>query len=166
MEYLHAPWRIQYIRQAVKDEAEGCFLCESPAAGDDEKTLILYRGLFNFVVMNNYPYNSGHLMIAPCRHLAQLSLLSEEERHEHIDLVSRCTDILRDVFHPDGFNIGLNLGRVAGAGVDKHLHTHIVPRWNGDTNFMPVLADTKVINQAVEETYKQLKPSFEKMRRQ
>jgi ATP adenylyltransferase len=160
MEHLWAPWRIQYIRLAQKGGADECFLCDCPAAGDDEKNLILYRGAYNFVVMNNYPYNAGHLMIAPCRHLAQLSLLRDEERHEHIDLVSRCTDILREIFHPDGFNIGLNLGRVAGAGVDKHLHTHIVPRWNGDTNFMPVLAGTKVINQAVEDTYTQLRPSF------
>jgi ATP adenylyltransferase len=160
MEYLEAPWRIEYIKKAIKNEEPGCIMCLKPAAGDDAKNLVLYRGKHNFVMMNMYPYNGGHLMVAPLRHIAQMSLLTPEERHEHIDLVSQCIEILRQVFKPEGFNCGLNLGRIAGAGVDQHLHTHIVPRWAGDTNFMPVLADTRVINEALVDTYTRLKPYF------
>ena len=162
MEYLWAPWRMAYIKQALNKE-RGCILCEKPGQSSDEANLILYRGNFNFVVMNAFPYNSGHLMIAPFAHLAQLSLLDDAARHEHIDLVARCADILKSIMKPAGFNIGLNLGRIAGAGVDQHMHTHIVPRWEGDTNFMPVLADTKVVNEAIADTYHLLKPEFEKI---
>jgi ATP adenylyltransferase len=159
MEYLLAPWRIEYIKQAGKKD-EGCILCDKPAAGRDKEDLILFRGRFNFVIMNAYPYNAGHLMVAPFSHLARLSLLEPKERHEHIDLISRCADILQEAMKPAGFNTGMNLGRTAGAGVDRHLHSHIVPRWEGDTNFMPVLADTRVVNQALAETYDLLKPFF------
>jgi len=160
MEYLWAPWRIEYIKQATSHKEEGCILCDYPARHDDEKSLILYRGKLDFVIMNRYPYNAGHIMIAPLRHCGTLDGLTDVERDEHFLIVSRCVAILRETFHCDGFNVGLNLGRVAGAGVDQHIHTHIVPRWSGDTNFMPVLADTKVINEAVEETYKMLRPRF------
>ena len=160
MNYLWAPWRIEYIKQAQGKEGGGCILCEKPAAGNDTENFILFRGKFNFVIMNAFPYNSGHLMVAPFAHKARLSLLEPAERHEHIDLLSRCADVLREAMKPAGFNAGLNLGRTAGAGVDQHLHTHLVPRWDGDTNFMPVLADTKVVNQALAETYEFLKPYF------
>ena len=110
--------------------------------------------------MNTYPYNTAHLMVAPYRHVANLDELTDSERGEHFEIVSRCVRVLRRVFSPDGFNIGMNLGRVAGAGIDKHIHTHIVPRWAGDTNFMPVIADTKVVNEALEETYQKLKGEF------
>ena len=159
MEHLWAPWRMAYIEQA-RDQTGGCILCDKPEEMQDEATLVLFRGRFNFVIMNAFPYNSGHLMIAPFAHTARLALLEAEARHEHIDLTSRCADILKDVLRPAGFNIGLNLGRIAGAGVDQHLHTHIVPRWEGDTNFMPVLADIRVVNQALTDTYKSLKPYF------
>jgi len=161
MEYLWAPWRMEYIKQAQGKEEDGCILCLKPARGDDEANLILYRGRHNFVIMNAFPYNSGHLMVAPAAHVAQMSLLTPEARHEHIDLLSRCVDILKEALKPAGYNIGLNLGRVAGAGIDQHIHTHIVPRWDGDTNFMPVLAETKVVNQAIAETYAHLKPYFD-----
>jgi len=157
MDYLWAPWRIEYIKHA-KDE--GCILCDKPAAGDDAANLILYHGAHNFIILNAYPYNPGHLMVAPDRHVATLDGLSDVERNELFELVSRSVVILRKVFCCDGFNIGLNLGKIAGAGVDKHIHTHIVPRWAGDTNFMPVIADTRVINEAVAETYARLKPVF------
>ncbi len=160
MEYLEAPWRIEYIRKAIGKEGNGCIMCLKHAAGDDASRLVLYRGRYNFVMMNMYPYNGGHLMVAPLRHIARMSLLAPEERHEHIDLVSQCVEILQQEFKPEGFNCGLNLGRIAGAGVDQHLHTHIVPRWAGDTNFMPVLADTRVINEALADTYSRLKPYF------
>lgn len=157
MEHLWAPWRIQYI-QKVKEE--GCILCQKAAENNDEPNYILYRGGKNFIIMNTYPYNTAHLMVAPYRHIANLDELTDEERGEHFEIVSRCVLVLRQVFSPDGFNIGMNLGRVAGAGIDKHIHTHVVPRWVGDTNFMPVTADTKVVNEALTETYQKLKGKF------
>ncbi len=157
MKQIWAPWRIEYIQM---EKPEGCILCEKPGQNSDATNYILYRGDKNFVIMNSYPYNSGHLMIAPYRHIANLEELTDEELHEHIEIVSRSVKVLRQVFNPDGFNIGMNVGRIAGAGIDKHIHTHIVPRWEGDTNFMPVLSDTKVINEALAETYKKLKGKF------
>jgi ATP adenylyltransferase len=151
---------MEYIKQAAGHKEAGCILCDHPARKDDEKNLILYHVKYNYVIMNRYPYNAGHLMVAPERHCGTLDGLTDLERNEHFEMVCRCVSILRETFHCDGFNVGLNLGRVAGAGVDQHIHTHIVPRWNGDTNFMPILADTKVINEAIEETYKMLKPRF------
>jgi ATP adenylyltransferase len=160
MDYLWAPWRIQYIKQAVKNEDAGCILCDHPAKKDDQKNLILYHGKLNYVMMNRYPYNAGHLMVAPERHVNSPELLTDAERNEHFKIVSQCVAVLKEAFHCDGFNVGINLGRVAGAGIDQHMHTHVVPRWNGDTNFMPILGDTKVINEALEETYAMLKPKF------
>ena len=157
MRQIWAPWRIEYIQM---EKPEGCILCEKPRQNSDATNYILYRGDKNFVIMNSYPYNSGHLMIAPYRHIANLEELTDEELHEHIEIVSRSIKVLRQVFKPDGFNIGMNVGRIAGAGIDKHIHTHIVPRWEGDTNFMPVLSDTKVINEALAETYQKLQGKF------
>lgn len=157
MEHLWAPWRMQYIKIAKE---EGCILCLKPQENSDAANYILHRGRHNFVIMNCYPYNSGHLMIAPSRHVANLEDLTDEELCEHYKLVQRSIAILKDVFKPEGFNIGMNLGRIAGAGVDKHIHTHIVPRWEGDTNFMPVIADTDVVNEALAETYERLAGKF------
>jgi ATP adenylyltransferase len=111
-------------------------------------------------MLNAYPYNSGHLMVAPYRHVADLEKLTTDELHEHHEILSRSVAVLKQVFQPAGFNIGMNLGRVAGAGIDKHLHSHVVPRWAGDTNFMPVIGDTRVINEALAETYKALAGKF------
>ncbi len=157
MKQLWAPWRIEYIRM---EKPKGCILCDKPKQKDDAANYILYRGDKNFIIMNSYPYNSGHLMIVPYNHTANLEELTSEERQEHFEIVSRSVKILKQAFNPDGFNIGINLGRVAGAGIDDHIHTHIVPRWQIDTNFMPVIADSKVINEALAETYKKLKGKF------
>ena len=157
MEQLWAPWRIEYIKKADK---VGCIFCQKPAEESDASNYILFRGLKNFIIMNSYPYNPGHLMIAPYRHVASLDELTKEELVEHHEIVRCSVTVLTKVFKPDGFNIGMNLGRVAGAGVDKHIHSHIVPRWNGDTNFMPLIAETKVINEALEETYQKLADKF------
>ena len=157
MKQLWAPWRIQYIQMA---KADGCILCDKPKENNDVPNYILHRGNSNFVIMNSYPYNAGHLMIAPYRHLSRLDELTDAELHEHYEIVRQCVTVIREVFHPDAFNIGMNMGRVAGAGIDDHIHSHIVPRWNGDTNFMPILADIKVINEALSETYQKLKPKF------
>jgi ATP adenylyltransferase len=157
MERIWAPWRIQYIQM---EKPAGCILCEKPKENNDVQNYILHRGDKNFIILNSYPYNPGHLMAAPYRHIANLEELTEEERHEHFEIVSRCLRALRQVFNPDGFNIGINLGRAAGAGIEDHFHTHIVPRWLGDTNFMPVLAEAKVLPEALADTYQKLKDKF------
>lgn len=160
MEYIWAPWRIEYIKQARDEEKEGCILCNKPAEKDDAVNFILHRGQYCFIIMNIYPYNSGHLMVAPYRHVANLEDMGDAERNEQFELVSRSVAVLKQIFKAEGFNIGMNLGRIAGAGVDKHIHTHIVPRWAGDTNFMPVVGDTKVVNEALKDTYKNLVGKF------
>ena len=157
MERMWAPWRMQFIRMK---KPEGCFLCENPGQNDDARNYILYRGSKNFVILNGYPYNPGHLMVAPYRHVSSLESLAEEERNEHFEIVNRCVRVLREEIDPEGFNIGMNLGKVSGAGVADHIHTHIVPRWQGDTNFIPVLTDVKVIPEALAETYERLKGKF------
>jgi len=157
MEHIWAPWRIQYI---LMEKREGCILCDKPGQKNDIQNYILYRGDKNFIILNAYPYNPGHLMIAPYRHIANLEDLTDEELHEHYEIVRRSIRLLKEVFKPNGFNIGTNLGKVAGAGIDEHIHTHIVPRWQGDTNFMPVFSDVRVINEALAETYEKLRGKF------
>jgi len=157
MEQIWAPWRIEYIQ---REKSEGCILCEKPRQSGDAANYILYRGDKNFVIMNAYPYNPGHLMIAPYRHVANLDELTDEERHEHFEMVSQSIKVLRQAFNPGGFNIGINMGKVAGAGIEEHVHTHVVPRWQGDTNFMPVLSEVRVVPEALAETYKKLEGKF------
>ena len=159
MEQIWAPWRIKYIETA-KAGGEGCFLCEKPKENKDTANYILYRGEKNFVILNSYPYNPGHLMVAPYRHVASPDELAKDELYEHFETVSRAVEVLKKVFKPGGFNVGINLGRAAGAGVADHIHTHIVPRWVGDNNFMPVVADVRVLPQALAETYDKLKGEF------
>jgi ATP adenylyltransferase len=157
MKYVWAPWRIGYIRAP---KPEGCILCDKPKQDTDAENYILYRGRLNFVMLNAYPYNPGHLLVAPYRHAAGLTELNEKERNEHYQLVSRGIEVLKKAFNPAGYNIGSNLGKVAGAGIDDHFHSHIVPRWQGDNNFVPVLADVRVIPQSLEDTYKDLVTRF------
>ena len=157
MEQIWAPWRIKYIQMGKTEE---CVLCDKPSQSNDAQNYILYRGDNNYIIMNSYPYNPGHLMVAPYRHAASLEQLTDKELHEHFDMVSRTIKILRQVFNPGGFNIGINAGRVAGAGIDDHFHTHIVPRWQGDTNYMPVISDVRVVPEALAETYQKLKGKF------
>jgi ATP adenylyltransferase len=134
----------------------GCIFCEKPAEGHDERNWILHRGGRAFIILNAFPYNNGHLMVAPFRHTADVESLHPEEQAEIFDLTRLCVALLREAYRPDGYNIGMNLGKVAGAGVADHLHMHIVPRWNGDTNFMPVLGDTKVLPDSLDSTYRKL----------
>ena len=157
MEQIWAPWRIKYIQM---EKAKGCILCDKPKENNDVPNYILHREEKNFVILNSYPYNPGHLMVAPYRHVASPEELTDEELHEHYEIVSRSIEVLRRVFNPAGFNIGMNLGKVAGAGIDDHIHTHIVPRWQGDTNFMPVIADARVVPEALAETYEKLRGKF------
>jgi len=158
MEKLWAPWRMAYIEMK---SPPGCIFCNKPAENRDEENLILYRGETAFVLLNLFPYNNGHLMVAPYRHIASLSDLEDTEHLEMMRLTARCTEWLKAAFGPDGFNIGINLGRVAGAGIEDHLHIHVVPRWNGDTNFMPVVGDTKVLPDSLQNTLMKLKAALE-----
>ncbi len=153
MERLYAPWRILYI-QAPKKE-EGCIFCRA-LENPEERYVIDYNDKA-MVIMNIYPYNPGHMMIAPIRHTIDISSLTEEERKEIWKFVEKSIIVLKKVMNPEGFNIGMNLGLVAGAGVKDHMHIHIVPRWCGDYNFMPVLSDTKVLGESLDETYKKIK---------
>lgn len=158
MEQLWAPWRIEFI---LKGE-EGCIFCSKPKEGKDEVNFILLRGEENFALLNTYPYNPGHLMVAPYRHIANLEDMTPEEMREHFQIVTEMVNALKSAFKPHGFNIGINLGKAAGAGIADHLHTHVVPRWQGDTNFMPIVADTKVIVEAITSTYIKLKEALNK----
>jgi ATP adenylyltransferase len=150
---LWAPWRLEYVQAA--DEQSGCIFC-SARDGDDEELLVVARGERVFALLNKFPYASGHLMVAPARHLGSLAALDREEVVELHAFATKALDALAETFGPDGYNLGWNLGRVAGAGVLDHVHLHVVPRWNGDTNFMPVLADVKVIPEHLVETRRKL----------
>jgi ATP adenylyltransferase len=146
---LWAPWRLEYMQSA--DEQDGCVFCIAQA-GDDEEKLVVHRGELAFVLLNKFPYASGHLMVAPYRHTGEFADLSAEEALEIHRLAGQGMGALAEVFAPQGFNAGWNLGRIAGAGVVDHVHEHVVPRWAGDTNFMPVLADVKVLPEHLQET--------------
>jgi ATP adenylyltransferase len=159
MEFLWSPWRMEYIRSAI-DETEGCIFCELPAAGDDEASLILARTERSFVLLNRYPYNPGHLLIAPFRHAGDLEMFGGDDAADAHALLQRSVGALREEMDPHGFNVGMNLGRVAGAGIPDHLHWHVVPRWNGDNNFMPVIGQTKVLPELLAETWAKLVPRF------
>jgi ATP adenylyltransferase len=149
---------MEYIRSGTGDDEPGCIFCDKPLEGDDEATYILARRPTAFAVLNKYPYNPGHLMVAPFRHTGDLDDLTDEEMADIHDLLRRSVRALRDAMDPQGFNCGMNLGRVAGAGIPNHLHWHVVPRWTGDTNFMPVLGETRVLPELLAETYANLAP--------
>lgn len=155
---LWAPWRIEYIK-APHDE--GCIFCDNPERGDDRKALILYRGDHSFIMMNLYPYNNAHLMLVPYEHLDDPTNLPIRAKTEIMILADHAVKILRRKLKPEGFNFGVNIGKAAGAGIEEHVHYHLVPRWVGDTNFMPVLGHTKVVVEGLWETYDLLKPEFE-----
>jgi ATP adenylyltransferase len=153
---------MRYIKANDKSEGEGCIFCFKPQADKDKDNLIVYRSSRNFVIMNLYPYNNGHLMVVPYQHAPDLNSLPEETLLDFMLTTQKCVTALRETMKPDGFNIGVNLGRVAGAGIDDHVHQHIVPRWNGDTNFMPVIGDIKVMPEYIAETYDRLLTEFNK----
>jgi ATP adenylyltransferase len=164
MKTLFAPWRIHFIED-LRERTGGCVFCEVAAASPDldEKNLVLYRGETAYVVMNKYPYISGHLLVIPCKHSGSLSDLSDEERSEIMKLSALSIDIISEALEADGFNCGFNLGRAAGAGIVDHVHLHVVPRWVGDNNFLPVLGDTRSIPEYLERTYQKLVGSFKKI---
>lgn len=150
MNRIFAPWRYKYVSNP---DSEDCIFCKAFESDDDRKSFVLFRGNFSFVMMNIYPYNNGHIMVAPNKHTGDFQKLSEDEMLEISVLLQKWQKVLKKAMNPDGFNIGMNLGRIAGAGFEDHLHYHIVPRWSGDTNFMPVIGETKVIPMSVEEGY-------------
>jgi ATP adenylyltransferase len=154
MEQLWAPWRLEYVQHA--DDGDECVFCRAAALPEDEPELVIHRGELAFVLLNKFPYSSGHLMVAPYRHDTAYEALTAEEAAEVYRLTVDAIEALRAVFSPEGFNVGWNLGRVAGAGIVDHAHVHVVPRWGGDTNFMPVLADVKVIPEHLLETRRKL----------
>jgi len=161
-ECLWTPWRMEYILD--NNKPGGCIFCDKPGEEKDRENLILFRGKKYFVIMNKYPYNNGHIMITPYAHVSDVTLLEGEIMADIALEMQRSIAILKEVMNPDGFNVGVNLGKAAGAGIDDHLHLHIVPRWNGDTNFMPVLADTRVMPEYLDETYMKLKPLYKEER--
>ena len=154
---IWAPWRIKYI---LGEKEDTCLFCRVLEEDGDVENLVLYRGPLAFVIMNLYPYNPGHLMVAPNRHVSELELLDPAEAHEVMDLTQKCVAALKKTMNPHALNSGCNQGEIAGSSIKEHLHFHIVPRWQGDNNFMPVLADMHVMPQALEETYALLAPEF------
>jgi ATP adenylyltransferase len=150
---------MQYIETTGGDDV-GCVFCGHLAEADDEKANILYRGDTAFVILNAFPYNTGHLMIAPNRHVADLWDLTDDERRELMDVTDRAVRVIRDAMNPQGFNAGMNLGRAGGAGIPGHVHMHVVPRWGGDTNFMTVVGDAKVLPEMLADTAAKLRPGF------
>jgi ATP adenylyltransferase len=159
MGILWAPWRKIYIEKEIK--TEGCILCAKPRAKEDRKNFILFRGKRCFVLLNLFPYNNGHLMISPYRHVDTLTSLDSEELGEMFELARMSEGILRSALAAEGFNLGMNMGRIAGAGIADHIHLHLVPRWGGDTNFMPVIGKTKVISEDLNSTYERLSRFFQ-----
>ncbi|MZH40716.1 MAG: HIT domain-containing protein [Nitrospinae bacterium] len=160
MKQLWAPWRMEYINS---ERTEGCIFCILPRENDDDKNHILYRGESAFIIMNIFPYNSAHLMVSPYRHIDCLTKLDSNESTELNQLTDACINTLKTVINPEGFNVGYNIGKAAGAGYDEHIHCHIVPRWVGDTNFMPVLGETKVHPEHLKATYNKLLPHFKNL---
>ncbi len=160
MEHLWAPWRMAYVEVS---RHPGCVFCSAPDAPDLRERLVLYRGESCFVIMNLFPYNNGHLMVAPYRHTADFPGLVPAEHEEMMRLTRHCVRALTEAFHPEGFNIGMNLGKTAGAGIADHLHMHVVPRWNGDTNFMPVLGETKVLPDALHSSFDRIAAALERL---
>jgi len=159
MDRLWSPWRYRYVSQVAQDDT--CIFCEALKAANDRETLILYRGQHNFIILNRYPYTTGHVMIAPYEHIPDLAGARQEVLSEMMALCQRVEKALAEVYKPEGYNLGMNLGRCAGAGVLGHLHLHLLPRWAGDTSFMTTVAETRLEPEELTTTYQKLKPYFE-----
>jgi len=160
MKRIWSPWRMEYIENHEKQE--GCIFCNALARTDNEENLIIKRGKLAFVILNLYPYTSGHIMVAPMAHQPSLEFLDPDSRAEVMELVSQSIVVLKKIYKPQAFNVGANIGEAAGAGEPGHVHLHIVPRWAGDTNFMSTLSETRVLPEALEQTYKRIKAGFQR----
>jgi ATP adenylyltransferase len=154
MDYLWTPWRYAYVSAAEK--AAGCVFCEAPQKNDDEKTYIVHRGKHCFIILNAYPYTPGHVMVVPYKHLDELRKLPHDAADEMIALSQRMETVLRELYHPDGINLGMNIGKAAGAGIAGHIHMHVLPRWVADANFMSVVGETRVLPETLEITWKRI----------
>lgn len=161
MDYLFTPWRYAYIAQA--DKVSECLFCSQLKKNDDATALIVHRGQYCFVMLNAFPYTAGHVMVAPYEHVDQLRKLSSPAAQEMMTLMQELEGILREVYHPDGLNLGMNLGKAAGAGVAGHIHMHVLPRWVGDVNFLSVIGETRVVPESLETTYQKIKAKFENL---
>ncbi|MBV9037215.1 MAG: HIT domain-containing protein [Acidobacteriaceae bacterium] len=155
MKYLWTPWRSTYMKE--KKDKTKCIFCEAAASTEDAKSLVVHRGQFCFVILNRYPYTSGHLMIAPYRHVSRLTAVDEVTTAEMMQLVRRAETVLQEAYSPDGLNLGMNLGEAAGAGIEQHIHMHVLPRWRGDANFMTSVGATRIIPEALEDTYRKVR---------
>jgi ATP adenylyltransferase len=158
MDFLFTPWRYAFVTNA--HAASSCLFCELPQVGDDEKTLIVHRDKHCFVILNAYPYTSGHVMVVPYQHVDRLQLLSAEAAQEMMELTRRLEGILRDLYHPEGLNLGMNLGKAAGAGIAGHIHMHVLPRWTADANFISVIGETRILPEELSTTYKRIRAKF------
>ncbi len=158
MNHLWTPWRSKYI-QEKKDKGR-CIFCEAAASSEDRENLVVFRGRFCFVMLNRYPYTNGHVMIAPYEHVSRLNQSSEPATEEMMQLVRRGEEILEQVYRPAGLNVGMNLGEAAGAGIEQHIHMHLLPRWNGDANFMTSIAETRILPELLDDTYSKLVERF------
>ena len=161
MENLWAPWRLDYITS--QHDSGGCVFCKSPKNKDDKQNHIIFRGTHCYVILNKFPYNNGHVMVLPYQHISDLLDLSEEADSECQELIKKTIKAIRRVFNPQGINVGLNLGSAAGAGIAEHIHYHILPRWQGDTNFMPVIAGVKEISESLDSAYFKLRQAFKEI---
>ena len=159
MDYLWTPWRSTYIKE--KRPESHCVFCAAAASDDEEDTLVIYRGRLCFVLLNRYPYTTGHLMIAPYQHASRIGQTPEETTSEMMQLARRAERVLEDVYHPDGLNMGLNLGEAAGAGIEQHIHLHVLPRWKGDANFMTTVGHARIMPETLSDTFAKVKPAFE-----
>jgi ATP adenylyltransferase len=160
MDRLWAPWRSTYVKE--KRDPEVCIFCVATQAGADRDTWVVYRGRHNFIILNRYPYTSGHLMIAPYQHVSRLSQIDSVAAAEMMDLAKQAEQALQGAYHPDGFNIGMNLGQAAGAGIEEHIHLHVLPRWMGDANFMTTVGNTRVLPEDLETSFEKIKERFER----
>jgi ATP adenylyltransferase len=158
MSHLWTPWRSKYIQE--HKASSGCIFCAAAAGEDDKEALVLFRGERNFIILNRYPYTSGHLMIAPYAHVSRLNQISPEVTQEIMELLRQGEDILQQTYRCNGLNLGMNLGEAAGAGIEEHIHMHLLPRWYGDANFMSVIGDTRVLPEVLEDTYAKLAGKF------
>ena len=161
MKKMWAPWRLEYIKNAEKN-SQSCIFCTKPVENKDKENLIVHKDTYCFVILNKYPYNNGHLMVVPFEHKSDLLQFSDAVLLNVQNVIQKAIAALTNTMEPHGFNIGVNMGRAAGAGIVDHLHYHLVPRWNGDTNYMPVLTDTKVVSEALDHTWEKLNNEFKK----
>lgn len=160
MKKLWAPWRLSFL---LGPKGKGCIFCQLPKAKKDRENFILYRGRYHYVILNKFPYNNGHLMVVPFRHVKDLHRLNRAENAEMMELCGAAAKALENTMAPQGHNLGMNLGAAGGAGIRNHLHMHVVPRWTGDTNYMPVLGETKVLVEHLTDTYDRLAPALKKV---